>query len=299
MIAALLFAAAGAFSRGDVLVSESATFGPCVNGKYSASVTLLDGRTVRQIAPEAANGAVWSEPRRSFFLSYGDGIKQLGSDGTLQTVTQPYERGFQNMAIAKDGTILVNGWRYFSNQFFAVMSPDGRFLTEYDTIGGLPLFDLAGDQCTVYRADVDWNGTPIRRDNVCGGMPMRDLVRAEPINGIRVLADDGVIVSTDSDLVRYDANGNEVARFPLRLVHGETAGPIAIDPDGASLRVGTVASGTVCGVAARVLHVRIDDGTLIDEPLLLDVNHGVKAMAIAGEWRAAAPTVRHLRPSLH
>lgn len=298
MIAALLFAAAAVVSRGDVLVSETSTVGPCVNGTYSESVSLLDGRNVRRISTERANGAVWSEPLGSFLLSYPYAIKRIGNDGTLQTVVQPFERGFAGMALAKDGTILVNGWHYFSNQFLARMSPDGRFLSEL-SMDGLPMFDLAGDQCTLYFVTTEWNGSIVRRFDLCSNMAKRDLVRTEKINGMRVLADDGIIISVDAGLVRYDVDGNEVARFALPLVYGETAGPIAIDPDGTSLRVGTVASPTVCGIAARVLHVRIDDGTLIDEPLLLDADHLVNAIAIAGEWRAATPSVRHLRPALH
>jgi len=57
MIAALLLAAAAVISRGDVLVSETSTAGPCVNGTSSESVSLLDGRNVRQISTERSSAA--------------------------------------------------------------------------------------------------------------------------------------------------------------------------------------------------------------------------------------------------
>jgi PKD repeat protein len=112
-------------------------------------------------------------------------------------------------------------------------SPNGQLLAQFRVTvenQGADQIELSADQCTLFYTS---EGPSILRYNVCTGQQLpvfaNNLSRALTL---RILADGGVLVTNEKDIVRLDASGQKVMTY---TVPGEQCWDgLALDPDRAS-----------------------------------------------------------------
>lgn len=149
---------------------------------------------------------------------------------------------------------------------FYVGSPDGQKLLKYSPLTvlvatfapaiepggrGIDWIDLAADQCTIFYTS---EGTSIRRFDVCQNQQLPDFVDNLSNNGaaygIRILPDGTVLLADLGEVIRFDANGNQIQTYNVPGEVGPSGSSygwfaVALDPDGTSFWAGSQFTGNV------------------------------------------------------
>ena len=310
LILAALPAFAGSeqpFNRGDVV---STAFGPfaCssfhpVGGGFGAALYRRGSVSPSWFSnanfgfPVPTGPVTYSPALNRMILSTSTTLETLDTDGhitpllTLPDYAKVTALGGVGREILAVVVLSVPSYR---RELWRIAATEGRAAEQ---IGlplpptGLPIYDitsidLAGDGCTLAYAVP---GEVIHRHDICARRPLDDAA-TRTASAVHFLPHGSLLVSESlvpgaqpwTRLARYDREGRLVSAAGFALAGSITA--IALDPDGSTAWIVTNHSVGICIVGGgELMAVNASSGALIAGPWPF----GGKAVAVAGEWRAA------------
>lgn len=236
-------------------------------------------------------------PEVAAIAAAGQGrIVAAGTDGSLFIIEPSFARTAVRSAVAgvrpsavvadRNGNIYLFVRTGAAPRLLAIRA-DGtlRYDIPFDDATAV---DLAADQCTVV-----YNGSGgVRRFDVCTGTPHAGVVqRIDASEGLRILPDSGLLVSSGRTLWRYDAAGALARTYALPPFSMNTT--LALGAAGATALIGQEES----ELGSGVLEVSLASGAVVRHvPLdLQDMNsivaHDGWAAAHGALGTAAVPAV--------
>ena len=300
-------AAAGGFSRGDVLIvtEKDAASGDCFPVHTTLWIKPAGETAVRVLrrmnfGDPTLTSIVWS-PAESAFLgltwSTEDTVLvRIETDGSLTPLASLGDSFFYGLVVDRAGNAYTKGASYahgsFQYDFMLKVGLDGsqsriHFPAGVLTTPSVYALDLAADQCTLYLGQ----GGALPRFNLCTGQILPSFVQDDFTQSFRILPDNGLLASVHYYTGRYDAEGHRVSTWLQTYGDHEEPNVLALDSDNVTF---WMVSDWSCHTLdpSRLYHVRLDDGSLVSDSLPLGDDDEGRAVAIAGEWRAATQQVR-------
>jgi len=239
---------AAGFSSGDILVSLT-NGGVQIRAADGTLKTTLDAGITGQAKgmTVTSSGDLLVSYWSSADMSSGNAVLRFHSDGTLAgAFGSGYSCNPSGIVIDNSGNVYV-GQAGCSGDILKFDSA-GNLLQAYNVAteaGGARWLDLDATGCVLFYTSTGLN---ISRYNVCTNTQLSNF-NAAPFAtgsaalGLRVLPDGGVIVSTTTQLVRLDSNGNVVSVYDAV---GENAfATVFLDKVGHSFWTGSYGTGNV------------------------------------------------------
>jgi hypothetical protein len=268
------------FQNGDVIVASMVP--ACVTDPpppADSQIALYgrDASKVRDLSPAVIGTARYISG--AIFVASSNSIDTLTNTGTLiPFIGLP--AGARATALGAAGSdLLAIVYRGAQPELWR-RTPQGvidvAVLPQYDNY--INTLDVASDRCTMFYGTV----FSIERFDICGKHALPTFTRTF-VSAVRVLPDGGLLAGSGTDLIRFDAGGSTVSRFPIG-VGAEGIGAIALDTNPSLVWALTTFN---CGSGvSRVMQVSVATGAITAGPHSVSRSAAL-AIAVQGEWRAA------------
>jgi hypothetical protein len=290
-----------AFRDGDVVVTSAAptcAVDPPPPPDFVTTLHRRDASASNPVTTSVITAMTYWENIRGIAVARGISASEveidfLGSDGHFVPIaTVPNGRvtamtplGTDLLAVVYGSSAAPDLWR---------ITPAGTVIdrmqlpAESNYIGSI---DIAADRCTMFYTA---STTTIGRFDVCARHALSPFAQQGATN-VRVLSDGGVLAASATQLVRFDAAGNVVGRFPL-TAEFESIGAMTLDQNPGIAWVVTT-FGCSPGTA-HVIQVSIGTGSVIAGPAATSRAGGL-SIAVQGEWHASVNKTPSRRRAVH